>query len=1031
MIRLSIERPISVAMAYLVAGLLGFMAWRNIPVELLPDTTLPRLTLTATWPGASPEATEAFVTAPLESAVQQVRGVKKVTSESREQNGAGYAELRVEFARGTEMEFARLELGERISALRDVLPATASRPQVAAYIPEEFRDRAGPLLVYTVTGPLTLEGLRQHVEERVIPELHRLPGIAAVNVEGGWPRMLDIELSESRIQALGIGPERIRAEISDLDLVRQAGRVTRRGLIYSVAVREHAERLDDILDLPLLNDGGRVVRLRDVARVRDTFEAPRSHYRIDGEPAVSLRVFREPGTNAITVADRVKARLAAVQGGRPAGVRLLLDSDESRPIREQLADLRTRALVAAAIVFAVLFFFLRSWRAATLSFAGMAAALLISLNLIYFAGLSLNVLTLTGLAMGLGMIIDNGVVVLDQIYRHAAATGDARAAAERGAREMVLPVLASTVTTLVVLVPFVYLQGELRVYYLPLAVVIALTNAASLLVVFSLIPALAGRAASHPAYAAEGEGAPLPRYLRFHAALTGRTLRRPWWSVVAAFAVFGASCFLFVRYVPRGLVWAGLEADDTHIDVRVTFPRGQELAGTDALAHRFDRHIAAIPQVERYVTRVTPDRATIRVTFPDSIATGWAPASVKDELVSFGLQFSGAEVHVTGYGPSFYSGGANPPKYSIQVLGFNYVTVQEIAEDLRKRLLRFPRVEEVDPNAAGGAGGSDRATEVMLALDRERLAVHRLSVRDVVVAVRAATAGSDGRSSVLRLGGDELRFAVKLAGAADLDLQAIQEVLIPTAAGSAVRLGEIGRVSEHTVPPRILRENQQYQRTVAYEFSGPPRLGDRVRDGVIAATRLPPGYSLQIKDDWSWSPEERDQVYGALALSLLLIFMVTAALFESLRQPAVVLLSVPMALIGVFLIFFYTGATFTREAYIGVIMMGGVVVNNAILLVHHISELRSAEGLPLADAVLRGTMERVRPIVMTASATVLGLLPLVLFGESADANIWNALGYTLIGGLSSSTILILTITPILYLLVERGAERKRLARVKP
>src|SRR5690606_17914564 len=242
--------------------------------------------------------------------------------------------------------------------------------------------------------------------------------------------------------------------------------------------------------------------------------------------------------------------------------------------------------------------------------------------------------------------------------------------------------------------------------------------------------------------------------------------------------------------------------------------------------------------------------------------------------------------------------------------------------------------------------------------------------------------------------------------------------------GRGVRLGDVATLRERDVQPRILRENQQYERTVAYQFMGPGKLGDLVRDAVIAATELPPGYSIEKGGGWAWSQEEKEAIYGVLIVSLVLVFMVTAALFESLRQPLVVLLSVPMALIGVFLIFFYAGASFTREAYIGVIMMGGVVVNNAILLVDHINTVWRAGKLPFKEAILKATLQRVRPILMTTVTTVLGLLPLVLFSEYADANIWNALGYALIGGLTSSTLLILTVTPALYLLFEGRAARR-------
>jgi HAE1 family hydrophobic/amphiphilic exporter-1 len=279
----------------------------------------------------------------------------------------------------------------------------------------------------------------------------------------------------------------------------------------------------------------------------------------------------------------------------------------------------------------------------------------------------------------------------------------------------------------------------------------------------------------------------------------------------------------------------------------------------------------------------------------------------------------------------------------------------------------------------------------------------------------------------MRIDGEEVLYEIKLAGYEELDVLALEERLIQAPTGEGVRLGDVSELAERQVLNRVVREDQQYQRNVSYEFRGPAKLGDQVQDAVIGATHIPEGYKIEGRDEYRWEWEEERQIYFVLAVSLLLIFMVTAALFESLRQPLCVLLTVPMALIGVFLIFFYAGASFTREAYIGVIMMGGIVVNNAILLVDHVNRLRREQKLPLARATIEGTLERVRPILMTSTTTILGLLPLVLFSEYADANIWNALGYALIGGLASSTLLVLTVTPALYLIFELRPERRRVS----
>lgn len=1017
MIRLSIRRPIATSMVYLSVAMLGITAAFDTPIELLPDTTLPRLVVTATWPGASPETTEARLTSPLESAIQQVRGVARITSESFEVNGLGQARIVVEFTRGTEMDFARLELSERLAAIDGTLPPGSFKPQVTGYVPREFRDHARPFLEYTVTGPYTLESLRAHVEDVIFPELARIDGVANLAVSGGRARVIEVELDEDRIRALRLAPGFVRQRLAQLDLVRHVGVVERRGLRRPLVVHHRTSSVEEIRTLPLLPRAGRIVRVGDVARVHDTFEDPQSYYRVDGRPAISFAVHRASGSNAIAVADRVRTSLSTLEDAHPPGIRLILDHDESDAIRAQFADLRSRALFSAGIVFLVLLLSLRSTRATAIVFAAIAFSILITLNLIYFGGYTLNVLTLLGLAMGFGLVVDNSIVVLENIYRLRARGLPAAAAAELGAREVFLAILASTLTTVVVLVPFVYLQGELRDYYVPLAIVVGFSLLASLFVAFTFIPA-AAKVADRPSATNVPADHSRARITSTYTSLVEVTLRFPRTTIVLALLALCSSYYLFDRHVTRDILWGALDKSDTYLSIQLRLPRGADIDHVDELATAFERRLSTITEVERFITRVSPQFAEIRVTFPDSLDRTAIPVAVKEQLIALGNSFGGAEVRVYGFGPSFYVAGGSAPSYSIRILGYDYQTVGAIADDLAARLRRFPRVHGVDHNAATNWFDPDRATEFVLDIDRHRLARHGLTARDLVAYLSAAVPGEDGGEGV-RIGGDEARITVKIAGSRDLDLMGFRGLSIPTPSGHAARLADLATVTERDVPGVIVRENQQYRRLVTYEFHGPAKLGDRIHESVMKSTLLPPGYSLEGRQEWRWADDEKVQIRAVLAFAIILVFMVTAALFESIRLPLCILITVPMALIGVFITFYLVGATFTREAYIGVIMMCGIVVNNSILLVDHINQLRRIEGLALESAIVRGALDRARPVLMTSATTILGLIPLVVLSESADSNIWNALGYALIGGLTTSTILVLTVTPALYLLFER------------
>ncbi len=1011
MIKTSYRRPVAAAMGYIVVALLGLRAWQDIPIERYPDTSLPELRIAATWPGASPETMEAFLTSPVEAAVQLVAGVERVTSRSVE----GRADITAEFNRDTDMDFARLDLSERLKVFEDTEMPPGARVTVSDYIPEEYRQ--GNLLSYTFTGALTLGALREHLDEVVVPELSRLEGVGVVNALGGRDRILEVEINKEAAAGLGVSAEEVSSALNRLDLRGVAGAVREGDSEWTVTIHNRPTSAQDVRNAIVRNDPNKVIRISNVATVRDTWEDITSHYRINSRPAVRLTIQKEAGANAVRVADAVKARMAEVEARNPPNTRFILDSDGSEVIRDEMADMRSRVFVSAMVIFAVLLIFLRSIRPAVMVFATIAFSVLIALNFIYFAGFSLNLLTMMGLAMGFGLVVDNSIVVLENIYRRWQQGSSREDATIRGAANVVLPIIAATGTNLIVLVPFVYLQDEQRIYYLPLAITVGLSLIGSLLVAFSFIPALAGRILPRREGAARETRPPL--YERFYRGLVTGTLRWPWLTLSIPIAALCVSGYFFNKHVDRGYRWGGMGGSDTYINISINLPDGTDIERTDEFTRFFEDRLRTMPQVQRFVTDGYQTSSRIHVTFPKAIENTQIPVGIKDQLFAYSLQFSGVDVRVTGYGPSFYGGGGGySPQYRIQVLGYEYLKVKEIAEDIGSRLERLSRVRDVNTNAALSYRDRERAKEFGVVIRRDVLANYDLTVQQLVREVQAAVRGQTGNAQI-KIGGDEVRFQVKVEGNREIDLVELTERLVTTPSGEPLRLGNLVYVEPRDVLSAVHRENQQYARSVGYEFRGPPKLGNTTQETTIRTTATPPGYEVRERESFRLTRDEQAQIYLVLGAAILLVYMLTAALFESLLLPLCVLLTVPMALIGVFMIFFYTDATFTREAYIGVIMMGGIVVNNAILLVDHINRLRWQEKLGLRAAVVRGTVERVRPILMTTTTTILGLLPLVLFTEGANATIWNALAFVLIGGLASSSILVLTVTPALYFLIQK------------
>ena len=1023
MIDLAIKRPVATAAIYFALFALGAYSFRLIPVEDVPDVDFPQLIVSADWRGASPEALEAFVTAPLEAVIQQVTGVQKILSvSSADPRGAGSnARITIEFERETRMEFARLELSERISSIRDELPPGV-QPIVSQYVPQEFSEETERFVDYSLTGPYTFARLGQIAEEQIQPTIGGLPGVSAVRVNGAERREIAVELDRGKLEALGMRPEQVGARIQELSSPRAPGSVELDGRQYAIAVRTRALDVEDIEDMIVLVRADGSVRVGDLGRVRDLTEEPRVLWRINGEPTITVEVLRQSGTNAIRVAESVREGMDRLAESLPEGAKLELAYDQSESIEEQMTDLRLRAVAAAIVIFLVLMLFLRSLGAVLIVFATIGFSVLIAVNLLYVGGFSLNLLTLAGLAWGFGLVVDNGIVVLENVERHRRAGKEPDAAASAGARQVMLPVLAATLTTAVVLVPFVFLQGELRVYYLPLSFAVGFSIMASLFVAFTFVPALAARFArrgGEPGVAdARGGLGREPFYIRGYRALLSGALKHPFLVLFACGGSLWGSWHLFDTYVSQGGYWGGFGGDDTYIRIFIEFPRGAGMDRTDELARSFEARLASIPEVRRYETTVQANYALIEAYFPEELELTNVPVAIKDQMVAYSYGFSGVDVRVYGFGPSFYGGGSSPPNYRLKVLGFNYLTVQDIAEELARRLERFSRIRDVDPNASRGWFTQDKEFEYFVQPRREALAGYDLSVQELLGFVAANIRGAP-QTSRIRVGGEEVQYAVKVDGYRDFDFYDLSDLRVPINADEELRLASVADVGRREVLANIRREDQQYERTVAWEFRGPRKLGDLVRDAVVDAMELPAGYRIDLDDTGRWTREETVQMWLVLGFSVLLIYMVTAGLFESLMAPLVVLFTLPLALIGVFLIFFYTDATFTRTAFIGTIMMGGIVVNNAILVVYHIGELR--ERMPTLDAILQGTLERVRPILMTTFTTVFGLLPLVLFAPSQDQNIWNALALATIGGLISSTLFVLVAIPVAYrYLVARG-----------
>lgn len=1020
MIGLAVRRPVGALLATAATAGIGLAALPGTPLALLPAVDAPRLEVRTEWPGASPEAVEARLTAPIESAARAVRGVASVASVSR----PGLSEVEVTLRPGARTAFARIELVERTAVLARTFPPDAGRPVVEPAVPPELAGDLDGLLALTLVGPGGPAALRETAEDALRPALLRVPGVDAVAVLGGADRLARIVVDPDRLAAAGLGARDVGAEIdAAIDPPAPGGALRRDGREWSLALAAPVPSLADVEAVVLGPSRGTrpAVRVADVGRAEVTPAPLPYRYRIDGASAVSLRVHAARGANAVRLAAAARARARAAVDDLPPGHRLIVARDGGAEIAAGLADLGRRVALSTLAALAVLLVAFRRARAPLLALGSLAAGVAIGFGAIRAAGLSLDLLTLAGFGMGIGVAIDHPIVVLDEVHRRRARGDPPVVAAARGARRVALPLLAAAATTVVALAPFVYLQGELRAWYVPFAATVAVVLAACLAVSLTALPAVAALTAGpRPDRGSSG-------VRRAARPIVAATLRRPASTALGAALAIAASGALFLDRVPRGDAWEALDPDDA-LSILVRREPGSPLDDTDAIVRAIEARLAAATGVARFVSHVLPEDAHVRIELADSLAGTSVPLALREDLAGWVRRFGGAEVRVVGRGPSFQ--GAAAPRYGVRLRGSSYRELERLADDVAGRLRRTPHIVDVDPNASGAWFERRAAVEMALVPDRDRLAARDLVVTGFLDRI-AARAGPRRTAAVVEVDGARLPLEVVVPGPgadpdAPLDVGALLALLVERGSGGPVRVADLARAEPRRLPARIVRRDQSYERVVAWRYRGPPRLGDRVRDAVVAGTRPPPGASIEAED--RPEPGETGRLLLVALLAVVFVHAVTAALFESWSAPLVVLAAVPAALAGVAGAWLVTGETFGREGWIGAVLAIGIAVNAAILVVDRIGSLARSGGRTPAsvrEAALEGTLERARPVLLTTATTVLGALPLAVATDPGSSRLWRSLALATTGGVLASTAFVLVVVPCLWTLATSPPRDRR------
>lgn len=1058
----SIRRPVAVAMLFAAVVFLGFISFSRLPIDLLPDVAYPRLVVYTTYPNVAPAEVERFVTEPIEQAVSRVPGVERVESVSRE--GASLVTLR--FSWGTDMEFAALNVREQLDNLRDALPELADRPSVLRTDPT-----ADPVMTISVAGGSSLWSLRDLTESVFKRRLEQIDGVAQATVTGGLEREIQVEIDPNALETYDLDINRVADALAAANVSAPGGTVLRGRYRYSLRTLGEFESVEQIGDVVVGGTGtgaaesGQeedgvtlpgVIRLRDVATVTDGWKERESVARFNGEEAVGLLLYKESGANSVRVAERVREVLEQLRAEHEE-VSLEVATSEAGFIRDAISNVVSALVYGGVLAFLVLFLFLRDPRYPVAVALAIPISVIGTFALMDAFGVSLNIMSLGGLALGVGMLVDNSIVVIENVFRHREegaggaarehgfASGVERTAAS-GAEEVQGAITASTLTTIAVFGPILYVEGVAGELFGALSLAVACSLLVSLVVALMVLPALAARwgHAAHPSDTL------LRRGMRRIGHALGRVLSRAFSPMLDA---FDRRFDRFAEWYHRVLEWslahrgrvvgvtlgvlaltlllgATLErsvlpdVDQGAFQARIDLPLGTPIDRTSNAARRLESMLMEDPDVEAVFSRVgrqetlgaaEEQRSGLNTALVDvRLAGDAATEDVLNRLRPRIRAAFGAGVVAIETGQATALGrllGGTDADVVVRVEGDDLSAMLDYAGTLNAALAADPALANVRMGIELGQ------PEVRVQVDREAAASYGIAVGDVASAVETSMHGLVATEFV-----DfdrQVPVVVRLPEDARRSPETLRRLRV-----AGVPLSQLVH-TEATVGPSEVRRLEQTRVVPVLADVAEGGLAGAIErvNATIARVGPPAGVDVEV----GGANEELRRSFGdllfAFGLALLLVYMIMAAQFESFSHPLTILFSVPLAIIGALVALWMTGAGLNTMSLIGVVILIGIVVNDAIVKVDYINQLRG-RGLTLRDAIMEAGRARLRPIVMTTVTTVLGLTPLAL-GIGRGADLRAPLGIAVIGGLISATALTLIVVPVVYSLVDGVALRKR------
>lgn len=1014
---LSVNRPVTTLMIFVAMIVLGLASLTMLGIDLMPDLEIPAISVMTAYDGAGPAEVETLITEPIEDILSTISGVDEVLSLSRE----GLSAVTLKFDWGEDIAGAVDDVREKLDLVREYLPEEADTPVVFKFDIDMY-----PIMILAVTAGDHYPNLQDIVDEQVADPLKRVKGVASAGTHGGLVRQIRVDVDHDKLVAMNLSVPQIKAALALQNLSTPGGNIRSGFKDFLLRTPEEFSSPDEVAEVVIACRDGVPIRLQDVAEVRDYFQELTYDVRLNGRRAMAVFVQKQSGGNTVEVARAVRAKLSEIARDLPPDVGVQIVIDNSEFILASVANLRDTVLWAVFFVFLVLLFFLRDFRAALIVAAAIPTSLIITFLLMHLAGYTINDISLSSLAVAVGLVVDNAIVVVDNINRHRHLGRRMKEGAIFGTNEVGMAVVASTLTTVAIFAPIMFVGGITAIVFGQFAAIVTMALVASLLTALMLVPMLSSRLLK----VRDAGLSRSPLDLFYNAGewvlmkLEGLYVRFLSWSLQNRKTVFASCVLLFVWSI--GLIrFIGTEffpqQDQNQLVAEFELPVGTRYERTGRVGHRIQKIVEKhVPEArDIYVRWGVLDTALISesetyngflfLSLTRKENRDASPTDIIQRLRKITDRIPGAVIRYSARDPFeeliFGTGG----KLSVELYGHNMDEARRYAESVKAATATIRGVEDVRLSR------KEEKPEATVIVDREKASKLGLDVQIVGKTIEMLFAGTT--ATRYREGGDEYDVEIRLRAEDRERIQDLRDVYIGTPAGGQVCLANFAQVEQGVGPTRIERKDQARYITVSAEVRGRD-LGSVVNDVRKAMERVPapPGFSYKF----AGAEEQRQEAFRllvlAIGLGMILVYMVMASQFESFRDPFIIFLAIPFGMVGVILALTVTGQALSIVSFIGIILLVGVAVNDGIVLISYIGILRR-RGLDVHSAIVEGGRCRLRPVLSTTVTTVLAMIPLGLSGGEGS-EVWLPFAATVIGGLSVATVITLILMPTLYSVFE-------------